>query len=151
MWRETLAAVLCLGGDTISIHSLRVEGDGSPKTSRAPTTDFNPLPPCGGRLSEISERVKLTLISIHSLRVEGDKKAYVMYQQETALGITSSPHATDFNPLPPCGGRRRFTGYTVHKRTFQSTPSVWRETRYSESLTLSTPFQSTPSVWRETQ
>ena len=173
VWRETAAKRTAMPQYPISIHSLRVEGDcdniffcrrrkdfnplppcgGRQWTAPAfiNASDFNPLPPCGGRLSEISERVKLTLISIHSLRVEGDKKAYVMYQQETALGITSSPHATDFNPLPPCGGRRRFTGYTVHKRTFQSTPSVWRETRYSESLTLSTPFQSTPSVWRETQ
>ena len=52
-WRETLAAVLCLGGDTISIHSLRVEGD-------------------NGRL----RRLSTPPISIHSLRVEGDCRKY---------------------------------------------------------------------------
>ena len=73
MWRETLAAVLCLGGDTISIHSLRVEGD-------------------NGRL----RRLSTPPISIHSLRVEGD--------QMFSFGSQPIKH---FNPLPPCGGRRK--------------------------------------------
>ncbi len=34
--------------------------------------DFNPLPPCGGRLLGRSRRVAQRKISIHSLRVEGD-------------------------------------------------------------------------------
>ena len=101
----------------ISIHSLRVEGDclqspqkgfteifqSTPSVWRETACNlrkrdflryFNPLPPCGGRLSEISERVKLTLISIHSLRVEGDGCYH-----------GRRPRPLDFNPLPPCGGR----------------------------------------------
>ena len=33
---------------------------------------------------------------------------------------------------------------------FQSTPSVWRETKYVQTGEWSYQFQSTPSVWRET-
>ena len=50
VWRETRLVRSTCAAKPISIHSLRVEGD----------------------MSEIAERVKLTLISIHSLRVEGD-------------------------------------------------------------------------------
>ena len=33
-----------------------------------------------------------------------------------------------FNPLPPCGGRRHEALKRQKKTSFQSTPSVWRET-----------------------
>ena len=59
--------------DTISIHSLRVEGDALLLIS--PTVgalNFNPLPPCGGRLFYSKNDVGAFVISIHSLRVEGD-------------------------------------------------------------------------------
>ena len=35
-------------------------------------SDFNPLPPCGGRLHHINISHAFAVISIHSLRVEGD-------------------------------------------------------------------------------
>ena len=55
----------------ISIHSLRVEGD------------------CIKYLVDICKK-----ISIHSLRVEGDPS------------YSKNPESfSDFNPLPPCGGR----------------------------------------------
>ena len=57
----------------ISIHSLRVEGDISHFVLYGGGSDFNPLPPCGGR-------------------------PYVVYP---------TGHKDNFNPLPPCGGRHR--------------------------------------------
>ena len=36
----------------------------------------------------------------------------------------------NFNPLPPCGGRRRRCGRLCQRPQFQSTPSVWRETAF---------------------
>ena len=57
---------------SISIHSLRVEGD-----------------------LMCTEVGASTMISIHSLRVEGD------YEE-----LKRQPEDIDFNPLPPCGGRR---------------------------------------------
>ena len=78
----------------ISIHSLRVEGDGIKGAEGGTHLHFNPLPPCGGRLWRICLRSRATIfqstpsvwretqllmalvdaipISIHSLRVEGD-------------------------------------------------------------------------------
>ena len=56
----------------ISIHSLRVEGDESWQKSSSKTAYFNPLPPCGGRLTVDSVNFCGKRISIHSLRVEGD-------------------------------------------------------------------------------
>ena len=58
-----------------------------------------------------------TLISIHSLRVEEDFAIV-----PTAFVLS------DFNPLPPCGGRLLGDDNTVALDLFQSTPSVWRET-----------------------
>ena len=78
-----------------------------------------------------------------------------------------------FNPLPPCGGRRFPFGSRSFRKTFQSTPSVWRETitrdhvqvvclhfnplppcggrHFTPDLIITNKvFQSTPSVWRET-
>ena len=62
-------------------------------------------------------RVVLSSISIHSLRMEGD------FQLTHLCNFLYY-----FNPLPPYGGRP-FTSYdNLHPITFQSTPSVWRET-----------------------
>ena len=60
--------------------------------------------------------------------------------------------ASNFNPLPPCGGRLfDDTRPAEGVDTFQSTPSVWRETASREAYgTKVLEFQSTPSVWRET-
>ncbi len=44
---DTLAALVM--GKDISIHSLRVEGDDDRLERYKNSCDFNPLPPCGGR------------------------------------------------------------------------------------------------------
>ena len=56
----------------ISIHSLRVEGDATEDAHGSGSGHFNPLPPCGGRHYVTSGRGLMGAISIHSLRVEGD-------------------------------------------------------------------------------
>ena len=100
----------------ISIHPLRVEGDLMTPDRRREWTYFNPLPPCGGRLSithhhphlhhfnplppcggrprDLSTGGASSPISIHSLRVEGDSSP-----------LRSWGRNCYFNPLPPCGGR----------------------------------------------
>ena len=105
------------GGWLISIHSLRVEGDSRHLSCLTYPTDFNPLPPCGGRpaagaqyragspfqstpsvwreTSTYPPKSPALTISIHSLRVEGDQ----------VRDIHTAAHH-NFNPLPPCGGRR---------------------------------------------
>ncbi len=61
-----------VGFDTISIHSLRTEGDIVSGFRFYIIQYFNPLPPDGGRpcINVIVERINE--ISIHSLRTEGD-------------------------------------------------------------------------------
>ena len=102
--------------------------------------DFNPLPPCGGRRPVFDCFTVVTRISIHSLRVEGDAEQKA--KASTQMNFNPLPPcggrppdcggcqtAAYFNPLPPCGGRREplfiRLGYIT---SFQSTPSVWRET-----------------------
>ena len=140
VWRETSECTRSARSDTISIHSLRVEGDASCARLTRREWNFNPLPPCGGRPPSYVVALGASPISIHSLRVEGDKSRY---HQLKAL--------ENFNPLPPCGGRR-FTSSMITRSPalFQSTPSVWRETTCSYYYSIKIRFQSTPSVWRET-
>ena len=125
--------------------------------------DFNPLPPCGGRLYKGVICMSEISISIHSLRVEGDIKLYLSVLRESisihslrvegdqccavaiskrAISIHSLRVEGDkdglncistqpyFNPLPPCGGRLYHAGDVRRDRQFQSTPSVWRETTH---------------------
>ena len=86
-----------------------------------------------------SSSARLSRISIHSLRVEGDRRA-----------IDQKHLPADFNPLPPCGGRLFCLMLKSFDKTFQSTPSVWRETKDKTAAAVDAIFQSTPSVWRET-
>ena len=125
-------------------------------------TNFNPLPPHGGRLYGIGSRSFPACISIHSLRMEGDP-AFPHRCVPTAYFNPLPPHGGrpcrppdrvrggNFNPLPPHGGRRILGMYADWRDVFQSTPSAWRETAATgEALGLPQEFQSTPSAWRET-
>ena len=93
-WRETRPRTHSHSLYRISIHSLRMEGDGTGRGGNAGTAHFNPLPPHGGRRQHIRRAFRdakfqstpsawretaclcifdnLIDISIHSLRMEGD-------------------------------------------------------------------------------
>ena len=66
--------------------------------------------------------------------------------------MLSPPSAggVDFNPRPPCGGRRFCRGAQILAGIFQSTSSVWRTTFTSSLSPPAGEFQSTSSVWRTT-
>ena len=126
-------------------------------------SDFNPLPPYGGRLEPRLNIILFDVISIHSLRMEGDHIILSCVSMQVTISIHS---------LRMEGDVFVYNGLSA-VFTFQSTPSVWREThlwfmafgrsshfnplppyggrpgdstaRYQIQL-----FQSTPSVWRET-
>ena len=161
-WRETCVNPSPVQEVTISIHSLRMEGDKAAMWEPVSVRNFNPLPPHGGRhentLLELAKRNFNPLpphggrppmcgmdggsreISIHSLRMEGDDNIWI-YRM---LRI-------HFNPLPPHGGRPGLSNRRSHLTIFQSTPSAWRETFVTfPSPTWEESFQSTPSAWRET-
>ena len=121
------------GSGFISIHSLRVEGDRRILTMQAE-----------GAISIHSLRVEGDLrrppdfappcISIHSLRVEGDDLCH---------GIGGI--LIDFNPLPPCGGRRdlqRLQLCTVHFNPLP--PCGGRRDAGGVSQTICTDFNPLP-------
>ena len=56
----------------ISIHALRVEGDWSATPAQSHPRYFYPRPPGGGRRTKYNAAPPEQDISIHALRVEGD-------------------------------------------------------------------------------
>ena len=101
-------------------------------------------------------------ISIHVLRVEDDRRPVRNghYPRDfnprppcggRRVQIQQRKMQENFNPRPPCGGRPTESRTSSHISRFQSTSSVWRTTtrpwfsRLRRSL-----FQSTSSVWRTT-
>ena len=77
-WRETERPCFYYRLICISIHSLRMEGDGRCQLRECIPDNFNPLPPHGGRLSlSIHTAPARSHISIHSLRMEGDTLPHI--------------------------------------------------------------------------
>ena len=123
----------------ISIHVPRVEDDSTRGRARELGFYFNPRPPCGGRpivdcinqanatfqstspvwrtTSKKTGADKSEFISIHVPRVEDDRRWNL-------LCFCSM----NFNPRPPCGGRRRRDVPLQPRHGFQSTSPVWRTT-----------------------
>ena len=124
---------------TISIHALREEGDigsgevlaptpnfyprpprgGRPRGSRRNNKmgDFYPRPPRGGRPAVAGHRPLDERISIHALREEGD-----------ATGCLCVSVSHNFYPRPPRGGRRNLLASLADGILFLSTPSARRAT-----------------------
>ena len=129
-------------GLAISIHSLRMEGDSAVFLIQLATQLFQSTPSAWRETGTVAETNFAQPISIHSLRMEGD------HHQEYAipgdLRFQSTPSAwretvdsilqfygrTDFNPLPPHGGRPDSKITVEADGVFQSTPSAWRETSF---------------------
>ena len=138
-WRETgqdHGTRLCR---SISIHSLRMEGDYIDLGYLCGGVYFNPLPPHGGR-PEPNLKLVTVPISIHSLRMEGDSPIVTNIRNISIHFNPLPPHggrlgisfflniANNFNPLPPHGGRLIKLLQRSKLDIFQSTPSAWRET-----------------------
>ena len=75
-----------------------------------------------------------SMISIHSLRVEGDKQRCLKLQRPFSISIHSlrvegdllsqgcRGLARNFNPLPPCGGRRKRAARAAYIADFNPLP-----------------------------
>ena len=111
----------------ISIHSLRVEGDSRCSVPCCSKSDFNPLPPCGGRQEQIQQIKNSILISIHSLRVEGDLLQLIINLEFFFY----------FNPLPPCGGRRYCANWSAIPTNFNPLPPCGGRRRNEHRLPVS--------------
>ena len=103
---------------TISIHSLRTEGDSAVLRTVLIKANFNPLPPHGGRQVRREENPITRLISIHSLRTEGDAERSAEKLKE-AISIHSLRTEGDFPQFEQ----------SLSRPAFQSTPSARRETK----------------------
>ena len=117
VWRETYIFFFIELKKSISIHSLRVEGDRSFHNFGFRSKKFQSTPSVWRETVPLPPPFATKCISIHSLRVEGDLQTWDYLGNEV-----------NFNPLPPCGGRLQHLAYLAVCREFQSTPSVWRET-----------------------
>ena len=117
-----------------------MEGDGGDKEESATGTNFNPLPPHGGRRirANIEYQHQHVFQSTPSAWRETRKRPSLQRtpsyfnplpphggRPREAAGLPALPH---FNPLPPHGGRLFPAQGVCHDRLFQSTPSAWRET-----------------------
>ena len=101
---------------SISIHSLRMEGDEMSTVSEYVGEVFQSTPSAWRETIMYFVSKMEKLISIHSLRMEGD------HIFESVLCEISN-----FNPLPPHGGRPY--GSRVIQCPLNFNPSAWRETQ----------------------
>ena len=154
-WRETIRLNQDDFTTCISIHSLRMEGDpvSSGKTIRQ-SISIHSLRMEGdyaagkgytfweisihslrmeGDIDNVSDRLTSSGISIHSLRMEGDHQ----------MGGTIHIRNSNFNPLPPHGGRPILQYNFAISIPFQSTPSAWRETTV-QNLTIHLQYHFNP-------
>ena len=124
VWAETTLRAVASLHNVISIHSARVGGD-----SRG-----------------IAVLFRKCAISIHSARVGGDSSPYLMCGKARIsihsarvggdlLAKTNFSRPMHFNPLRPCGRRRRGCANPRYTIVFQSTPPVWAETRINGQKT----------------
>ena len=127
--------------NVISIHALRVEGDRCGQGRRRRARNFYPRPPGGGRLSPSSCIAKAPrFLSTPS----GWRATFV--DRRLKLSLTR-----DFYPRPPGGGRQVLPAATARADQFLSTPSGWRATvQRVYKVDIDGEFLSTPSGWRAT-
>ena len=123
-WRATSPCDVPLSAVCISIHALRVEGDGGCAHGRICERDFYPRPPGGGRrrssricsktgmrflstpsgwraTTRVDARWSIARISIHALRVEGDPRVRLSLRQlltflSTPSGWRATTHTVSF-------------------------------------------------------
>ena len=108
----------CKTQQKISIHALRVEGDGLTVYGKSTQDDFYPRPPGGGRRRSGGIRSSIKGISIHALRVEGDAMP----------GKPKFMHRISIHALRVEGDARMRRRPDEKPKKFLSTPSGWRAT-----------------------
>ena len=82
----------------ISIHVPRVEDDDTTEYMIKRELNFNPRPPCGGRL------VEMVAVAVRE-KFQSTSPVW----RTTKLYLVREDDAKYFNPRPPCGGRLRQT------------------------------------------
>ena len=117
VWRTTIFNHINVAHAQISIHVLRVEDDQDTARGWGGQCIFQSTSSVWRTTLAKIPRLASRPISIHVLRVEDDNRC-----------IPWATLCSDFNPRPPCGGRRGASKRPVLTPQFQSTSSVWRTT-----------------------
>ena len=124
-----------------SIHSPLAGRDGNGTTEQKGGYVFNPLAPCGARHTAQDGSARASLFSIHSPLAGRDKMRINELRKEPLFSIHSPLAGRDwwailrlsctsvFNPLAPCGARRRCALIGMFRENFQSTRPLRGETR----------------------
>ena len=124
----------------ISIHAPRVGGDDYLKRGwNVYSTISIHAPRVGGDIEKLGILADF-YISIHAPRVGGD--LFELHEHQ---------NKTDFNPRPPCGGRRQmYLDKPIHSTISIHAPRVGGDIGTASRLNLFLIFQSTPPVWGAT-
>ena len=153
----------CADHSIISIHGPRVGADACGGGCKDQLVDFNPRPPCGGRLRPHVRRSP-----------SGRFQSTAPVWGPTGKFVQIKPGPEDFNPRPPCGGRLchhpdadRHGKISIHgprvgadpvsagwawsRVLFQSTAPVWGPTPQRRASGRPALFQSTAPVWGPTR
>ena len=70
--------------------------------------------------------------------------------RETTATLSAERNVPYFNPLPPHGGRQTNCGESRKQKHFNPLPPHGGRLTHCHILSTSRTFQSTPSAWRET-
>ena len=124
---------------------------------RAGANKFQSTPSARRATGYTSTRAPKHTISIHALREEGDRisgrrqiprqhiSIHALREEGDCRSKKNSQTPKYFNPRPPRGGRPGNTGNSLWARSFQSTPSARRATRYATRVaTSATDFNPRP-------
>ena len=122
------------GKAQISIHAPRVGGDLHLFHTTSTIFNFNPRPPCGGRLSPFRKNFLpdqfqstppvwgATVLSANAWKTPMRFQSTPPVWGATSRSQGNKGYAQHFNPRPPCGGRLRWYLSQVTTWRFQSTP-----------------------------
>ena len=126
-WRATETWKLIILNGTISIHALRVEGDGVSASGLLPfSQNFYPRPPGGGRPRAAAGLVGCALISIHALRVEGDSSALSIRAEDLRISI----HALRVEGDPEKCDKKRRKPISIHALRVEGDASLFMGRRW---------------------
>ena len=139
-WRATLYNTRVPPKRPISIHALRVEGDGNGRVNTAEGEVFLSTP-SGWRATYLREPMAPRICDFYPRPPGGGRPA--------ASRSYRSARA-NFYPRPPGGGRQACAIFLQIDSEFLSTPSGWRATIAWSLSTMLLVFLSTPSGWRAT-
>ena len=139
VWRTTIRRHRLYSCKAISIHVLRVEDDRPTVSPGTSSVNFNPRPPCGGRLSPLSRPNRKPLFQSTSsvwrtTKIDGFFSPGMKFQSTSSVWRTTHGQVIDvafasisIHVLRVEDDLQGFVRHLVVVQ-FQSTSSVWRTT-----------------------